>query len=222
VKSAKQQPAEALTARASFACIVADPPWDFDDGLPGPKRGARKHYRTEGVVRIAELEPYKSLAMAPKDAVLFLWRVSAMQNEALYLANRWGFTVKSEIIWEKTTKRIEHGTVNRLKGLYGKSTDKRDRAALERAINLLSEPRTDHFGMGRIVRGAHETCLVCTRGKLPLQSRSVRSRFRAPVGRHSEKPEAFYALVEQLVPGPYYEFFARASRAGWVCLGDEL
>jgi len=28
-----------------FRTIVADPPWPFGDKLPGPKRGAVKHYK---------------------------------------------------------------------------------------------------------------------------------------------------------------------------------
>jgi N6-adenosine-specific RNA methylase IME4 len=78
------------------------------------------------------------------------------------------------------------------------------------------------FGMGRHVRASHETAILFVRGKPKPQSRSVRSRFAAPVGRHSEKPEAFYDLVEKLATGPYVELFARRQRSGWTCLGNEL
>lgn len=88
---------------------------------------------------------------------------------------------------------------------------------------LTSTGTKEHFGMGRIVRGAHETCLICVRGKTPkVLNRSTRSVFSAPVGRHSEKPSAFYSLVEQLLPGPYIETFARRHRPGWTCFGDQL
>jgi N6-adenosine-specific RNA methylase IME4 len=80
----------------------------------------------------------------------------------------------------------------------------------------------EHFGMGRIVRGAHEPCLICVRGKPKIRNRSVRSVFSAPVGRHSEKPGLFYSLVEELSEGPYAETFARKHRAGWTCFGNEL
>jgi N6-adenosine-specific RNA methylase IME4 len=81
-----------------------------------------------------------------------------------------------------------------------------------------------HFGMGRYVRAAHESCIVATRGRANrlIKSRSIRSVFSAPVGRHSEKPDAFYELVEQLVDGPYAELFARRQRPGWTCMGGEL
>lgn len=77
------------------------------------------------------------------------------------------------------------------------------------------------FGMGRHVRASHETAIVAVRGKPKPRSRSVRSRFAAVAGRHSEKPEAFYDLIEQLAEGPYVELFARRARPGWTCLGDQ-
>lgn len=43
-----------------------------------------------------------------------------------------------------------------------------------------------------------------------------------PRGRHSQKPEEFYALVERLSPGPRVELFARSQRSGWAVWGDEV
>ena len=45
--------------------------------------------------------------------------------------------------------------------------------------------------------------------------------FNWPRGRHSEKPEAFLDLVEQVSPGPYLELFARRNRLGWDTWGNE-
>jgi N6-adenosine-specific RNA methylase IME4 len=77
------------------------------------------------------------------------------------------------------------------------------------------------FGMGRTVRAEHETCLIATRGRPQVLSRSVRSVFEAPVGRHSAKPAEFFSIVEQLCSGPYVELFARQQRPGWTALGLE-
>jgi len=79
-----------------------------------------------------------------------------------------------------------------------------------------------HFGMGRTVRHEHETVMIATRGKARVRCHNVRSTFEAPVGRHSEKPEAFFALVERLCAGPYVEIFARRPRRGWTTVGNEL
>lgn len=85
-----------------FRTIVADPPWKFGDKLPGKGRGAAKHYRT---MKAAEIERYLGELALPiaDDALLFLWRVSAMQEEALRVVRAWGFIPKSEIVWLKRT-----------------------------------------------------------------------------------------------------------------------
>lgn len=170
--------------------LCADPPWPFNDALPGKTRGARRNYATLMVNEIARF-PLPPLA---DDCWLFLWRVAAMQQEALDVAWAWGFAPMTEIVWLKKTV---HG--NRW------------------------------FGMGRVVRAEHETCLVARRGHPEVKSHSVRSTIvtefsglSAVVGRHSEKPEKFYEVVEQLCDGPYAELFARRQRQGWTCIGDEL
>lgn len=46
--------------------------------------------------------------------------------------------------------------------------------------------------------------------------------FKWPRGKHSEKPAAFYDLVERASPGPYLELFSRQTRLGWTCWGNEV
>lgn len=45
--------------------------------------------------------------------------------------------------------------------------------------------------------------------------------FQWPRQAHSQKPEAFLDLVEQVSPGPYLEMFARRARFGWDYWGDQ-
>lgn len=79
-----------------------------------------------------------------------------------------------------------------------------------------------HMGMGHHLRAEHEVCILATRGRPKPKSKSIRTVFDAPVGRHSEKPEMFFDIVEQFADGPYVELFARRHRKGWKCFGDEL
>lgn len=165
--------------------LIADPPWSFRDSLPGRKRGARKHY---ACMHIADLCEMPTPTQDDRDSVLFLWRVASMQAEALRLCTAWNYTVKSEMVWRKTTRT----------GLVA-------------------------FGMGHYVRGAHEVCLIATRGSALPAVRNVRSTFDAPVGPHSAKPTAFYRLVQTLYPhSKRYEMFARAVRPGFTQFGDQL
>lgn len=185
----------------AFRCIVADPPWQFGDKLPGAGRGAAKNYSVMTVDDVCYLATSRVMGDPTMfemcgqffdladDALLFLWRVSSQVEEAYKVVRAWGFVPKSEIVWIKKTV-----------------SDK------------------IHFGMGRYVRASHETCIVAARGKaIPLiKNRSTRSIFEAPTGAHSQKPEAFYKLIEELCEGPRLELFARAQRDGWTTVGDEL
>jgi N6-adenosine-specific RNA methylase IME4 len=170
-----------------FRVVVADPPWSFNDKLPGDSRGAEKNYSVMTQSDIENFLRVQAFSVAP-DAVLFCWRVSSQVEEAYRVVRAWGFVPKSEIVWRKLTKT-------------GK----------------------EHFGMGRIVRASHETCIIAKRGKIDPAVRNIRSTFEAPTGIHSEKPAEFFRIVESLFPGgPYLELFARQPRPGWTCVGDEV
>jgi N6-adenosine-specific RNA methylase IME4 len=48
------------------------------------------------------------------------------------------------------------------------------------------------------------------------------SWFQANRGRHSEKPDCVYTIIEQMFPSqPKLEMFARKSRDGWSVHGNE-
>lgn len=175
---------------APFRVICADPPWRFGDSLPGKSRGAAKNYRTLTVPEIESFLTDHDIQVAD-DALLFLWRVSAMVPEAYGVVRAWGFVPKSEIVWRK---------LSRAKG---------------------SSVCKVHFGMGRYVRASHETAIVASRGKNIVKAHDVRSVFDAVVGEHSQKPELFYRTVERLADGPYLELFGRRQRHGWRVLGDQ-
>lgn len=72
----------------------------------------------------------------------------------------------------------------------------------------------------------HEFLLVCTRGSyvpdpdIAAKIDSVQSIER---GKHSEKPEKFYEIIETLYPhGRRLELFARKRRPGWDAWGDQV
>jgi N6-adenosine-specific RNA methylase IME4 len=39
---------------------------------------------------------------------------------------------------------------------------------------------------------------------------------------HSRKPECVRERIERLVAGPYLELFARETKPGWDCWGDQV
>ncbi len=77
-------------------------------------------------------------------------------------------------------------------------------------------------GVGAYLRNNTEHCLLATRGKPQTpDDKPIASYFIWPRRAHSEKPDAFYDLVEQVSPGPYLEMFSRRARLGWDTWGDE-
>ncbi len=177
-----------------FRVVVADPAWKFNDKLPGRTKGAERHYPTMNTYDVCNFLRDNDLEqrLAP-DCTLFLWRVASQQQSALDVCRNWGFIVKTELVWLKKTAGGRRW-----------------------------------FGMGRTLRAEHEICLVATRGKPQVKDHAVRttfmdaSGFSAEVGKHSEKPDKFYDVVETLCDGPYLELFARRQRQGWTCLGNEM
>lgn len=181
-----------------YRVVLADPAWKFNDKLPGDGRGAEKHYTCLSIEEMCKLE----LPPLADDALIFMWRVAAMQEEALTLMHMWGFDQKSEIVWIKT----KNGVV-----IADDTEVVEDDCA---------------FGMGRYTRACHEVCLIGARGKGAslIKKKNVRSVFFAERQEHSRKPDKFYEIVESLVDGegPFVELFARRARAGWKAYGDEL
>ena len=183
-----------------FRCLVVDPPWRFSDHLPGKGRGAAKHYATLSVEEIKRFP----LPEMESDALLLLWSVASMQQEALDVCKAWGFVLKSQICWIKTTQPVETA-------FLGPSAKQEEWMRFTLA-----------FGMGHYTRASHEVCLLATRGRFKVKAKNVRSVFFAPRGQHSEKPEAIFQIAEELSDGPYAEIFARRERVGWHQVGNEI
>lgn len=82
--------------------------------------------------------------------------------------------------------------------------------------------RKPGLGTGRF-QGNTESVLVCRRGGPVGNAFGMTggTGFNWPRGRHSEKPAAFFELVERVSPGPYLEMFARTERSGWSNWGRE-
>lgn len=82
----------------------------------------------------------------------------------------------------------------------------------------------EHMGTGYYTRANPEQCWLLRQGRgIPRISASVRRWLHAPVGGHSAKPEAFYERLEALFGDvPRIDIFARATRAGWTTIGNEI
>ena len=77
------------------------------------------------------------------------------------------------------------------------------------------------FGTGYITRKNVEPCIVATRGKPKLLSRSERDFIIAPRRDHSRKPDEQYARIERMYAGDKLEMFARQQWPGWATWGNQ-
>jgi len=174
---------------SKFSVMTADPAWKFGDKLPGQGRGAERRYRVMTPQEIMRL----TLPEMHDNAYLFLWRPPALTVEANMVIGAWGFTPKSEIIWQKLTK----------KGKPWFGMGRHLRMAHETCV-LATRGRAKP--LSKNVRSVFSA-------KVPVDEKGKYV--------HSGKPDEFFDLVMQLCGGPYIELFARKDRPNWVCVGDQ-
>lgn len=176
-----------------YGVILADPPWSYNDKL--------KYEKMDGVVRGADMK-YPTLNMgqiaelpigdlAAENCLLALWVPSSHLRYGLHVMEAWGFDYRQLWTWVKTHKN--------------------DRSRLS-------------FGMGRLARNCHEPCLIGIKGKYAkeLANHSQRNVFLHPGLPHSKKPESIQDSLELMFPERNrIELFARRTRPGWDCIGNE-
>lgn len=180
-----------------FSVLTADCPWPFEQNEDSDARWGTidRHYAPMSMTELC-LFPLPNLA---RDCVLFFWRVSAMQRQALDVVKAWGFTDKAELVWRKRTK---HGKRHFGMGRW-------TRAEHETAIIAT---RGNPQALARNIRSTFSAPVPVYPIGHPKEGHPI----------HSAKPEKFYDIVERLAAGPYAELFARRRRPGWSCFGDQV
>jgi N6-adenosine-specific RNA methylase IME4 len=139
--------------------------------------------------------------IAARDARLSLWWPDPHIEQMPPVMTAFGFKFSGKAFtWIKTLRRFERNP-----GLL--ST-----ADIETAL---------HIGLGHTTRKNSEVVWLGKRGSPKILSHSVHEVIVAPRREHSRKPDEFYRRVEAFCPGPRIDLFARESREGWQCWGDE-
>lgn len=181
-----------------YRTIVADPPWPYADRAQ--KRSLLpRTVKKDGTTASGVSDGYEAMAL-PEIAAL---RPPCESDAHLYLWTTNAFMVPAHEIAELWGFKVK--TICTWVKTH---QDDRERVSMK---------------TGYYFRGATEHFLFCVRGSLPLRTRSgMPTAYLWPrLGRHSQKPEAFYDLVEAVSPRPYLEMFARRNRLGWDTWGNE-
>jgi N6-adenosine-specific RNA methylase IME4 len=76
-------------------------------------------------------------------------------------------------------------------------------------------------GLGYWTRANPEQCLMATRGSPRRIGKDVRKLVVEARREHSRKPDQVRERIERLVRGPYLELFARETKRGWDCWGNQ-
>ncbi len=202
-----------------FNIFVADPAWSFTDELKmsNVKRGAASQY---SVLDIEAIKNLKVSELSESDAMLDLWVPSSLLQEGLDTMNAWGFRQTQTHIWVKTKKFP-------LKSLYNnivKSIKCSQKDILFSIFENFSISDILSCYLGRLFRQTHEICLIGVRGKIysHLKNKSQRSVHFGFNLKHSAKPEDLQNMLDLMFPSSKrLELFARRSRPGWVCIGNE-
>lgn len=86
-----------------FRTILADPPWQFQNrtGKVAPEHRRLTRYGTMSLDGIKAMPIEQSAA---DTAHLYLWVPNALLPEGLAVMAAWGFTYKSNIVWQKVRK----------------------------------------------------------------------------------------------------------------------
>lgn len=187
-----------------FGVILCDPPWAFrtyagNDRTPTQKtdfREAEDHYPTMSFEEMAAL-PVADIAA--KNCALIMWVVGSHIPEAVKLGEAWGFTFKTDVFYWFKQKLINADQIDLFTG-------------------DIADPR---ISMGYYTRKQVEPAFLFTRGKPVRRSKGVRQAIITPTREHSRKPDEQYDRCEALFDGPYLEMFARQSRPGWDCWGNQ-
>lgn len=179
----------------TYRCIVADPPWK-ERGGGKIKRGADRHYPLLTTPAIIEAMLTCPLWQPDDNCHLWMWTTKNHRGEASIVMAALGFREVSSAVW--------------VKGDIAGEVD-------GKAMWRLQRP-----GLGQYLRGVHEHLILGVRGKLAAQTRDQLDVIVAPRGKHSEKPEAAYRMIEQISPGPRLEMFARKPQAGWDSWGQDI
>lgn len=193
-----------------YKVILADPPWHYDNTISNG--AAENHYLTMKKEDIKRLPVW---TLADDDAVLVMWYTSTHAEEAVALAEAWGFDVRTMkgFTWVKFNK----GAPDR----FNKKLERSEFFDWEDMLDFLNDEVK--INGGNYTRANSEDCLIAVRGKgVERLSASVRQIIFSCLGEHSQKPKEIFHRIEELYGDvPRIELFARDAYPGWDSWGNQ-
>jgi len=177
----------------TFATILADPNWGYDNFGAKKHGAARGHYSGSAAEAIGKVPVQR---WARKNSNLLLWATFPKLDEGIDVMRAWGFELVTCVPWVKTVPC----KAELAKGIgfwtYG--------AAEVLLICRQGKTKAPNYKKGEKPDG------------LLVGDQKV---FYARRGAHSRKPLSLIEWVESYLPGPLLELYATGNRPGWTCWG---
>lgn len=175
-----------------YNVIYADPPWGYRNSPS--KKGTTRCFAKNHY----DLMTTKDICEMPinnlteDNGVLFMWATLPMIQDALNVIEAWGFNYRT----------CAFVWVKKNK----KATD------------------TNFWGCGYYTRSNAEICLLATKGKiLERKTHSIHQIIESSIECHSKKPDIVREKIVELFGDlPRIELFARETKEGWDCFGNEV
>ncbi len=175
-----------------YGAIYADPPWLFK--IWGEAKGASRDPKYE-CAGVADLMKLPVADLAQDNCCLFMWVTWPLLLDGIALMKEWEFEYKTcAFSWIKADNKQP---------------------------SLFLDDIPTQVGLGYWTRANSEVCLLGTRGSPKRLNADVRQAIIEPRRQHSRKPDCVPERIERLVAGPYCELFARTTRPGWSCWGNQ-
>ncbi|MCE9858020.1 MULTISPECIES: MT-A70 family methyltransferase [Raoultella] len=194
----------------TYQLIYVDPPWQYGNKISNG--AAENHYDT---MSLAELKHLPVWEVAADDAVLAMWYTGTHTEEAIELAEAWGFRIRTMkgFTWVKLNQNAERR--------FNKAIAEGELVDFNDLLSMLnSETRMNG---GNYTRANTEDLLIATRGiGLERVNASIKQVVYSCLGEHSEKPWEVRHRLEKLYGDvSRVELFARESWPGWDRWGNQ-
>lgn len=193
-----------------YSLIYADPPWSYGNTISNG--AADNHYDTMKLIDIKRLPVWE---IAAENSVLAMWYTGTHNQEAIELAEAWGFTVRTMkgFTWVKFNKLAENH--------FNKAIQSGEVEDFYDLLDLLNDQT--RMNGGNHTRANTEDVLIATRGAgLERLSAGIKQVVYSPLGKHSEKPWEVRHRLELLYGDvPRIELFSRCVAPGWDHWGNQ-
>lgn len=180
-----------FTEGKKYNTVYADPPWRFQNrtGKVAPEHRRLSRYET---MTLDEIKSLPVPAFTGEKAHLYLWVPNALLPDGLAVMDAWGFTYKSNIVWEKVRK---------------------DGQPDGRGVGFYFRNVTELLLFGIKKRSAPNRTLSPARSQVNL--------IRTVKREHSRKPDEIITIIEACSQAPRLEMFARGDRSDWDMWGNQ-